>query len=223
MVMELIMYAMTKHYYLLCFMFVIKISQLWPGDHSKTMFVFYTFYFLWTLNHGSCGLLFERTNNISVSSFEAARNMSLQVWKKISGRPPKIMLSWTYWWYEMISTGYKHDWVCPPMSPPWERWHRGVQCLQLQQRVPVVWAGRSHLSGGSSPWWEWWRREEGESGGLLPGRGTDSNHEGDGGVGCTGHSSEDLQGRRTLLQTRLSLCSELWWLQSWIWLPGNVS
>ena len=79
MVMGLIMYAMTKHYYLLCFMFVIKISQLWPGDHSKTMFVFYTFYFLWTLNHGSCGLLFERTNNISVSSFEAARNMSLQV------------------------------------------------------------------------------------------------------------------------------------------------
>ena len=80
MVMGLIMYAMTKHYYLLCFMFVIKISQLWPGDHSKTMFMFYTFYFLWTLNHGSCGLLFETTNNISVSSFEAARNMSLQVY-----------------------------------------------------------------------------------------------------------------------------------------------
>ena len=80
MVMGLIMYAMTKHYYLLCFMFVIKISQLWLGDQSKTMFMFYTFYFLWTLNHGSCGLLFERTNNISVSSFEAARNMSLQVY-----------------------------------------------------------------------------------------------------------------------------------------------
>ena len=28
MVMGLIMYAMTKHYYLLCFMFVIKISPL---------------------------------------------------------------------------------------------------------------------------------------------------------------------------------------------------
>ena len=49
------------------------------GSQRRRMFMFLTLYFLWILNHVRCSLLFERTNNISVSSFETRRDKSLQV------------------------------------------------------------------------------------------------------------------------------------------------
>ena len=41
--------------------------------------MFLTLSFMLIFNHMRCSLLFERTNNISVSSFEARRDKSLQV------------------------------------------------------------------------------------------------------------------------------------------------